>query len=96
MNRGVSWCWGKKCTSILIFWKKKNHKKTYFRLFDCSRRYSLFTYLPSVTKKKKEKIRGGGEGHFLYYHGLFLDNTLGFETAKRLLKYLKNRYTGEQ
>ena len=87
---------GEKVYFYINILKEKNHKKTYFRLFDCSRRYSLFTYLPSVTKKKKEKIRGGGEGHFLYYHGLFLDNTLGFETAKRLLKYLKNRYTGEQ
>ena len=89
---------GEKVYFYINILKEKNHKKTYFRLFDCSRRYSLFTYLPSVTKKKdkKKKIRGGGEGHFLYYHGLFLDNTLGFETAKRLLKYLKNRYTGEQ
>ena len=92
---------GEKVYFYINILKEKNHKKTYFRLFDCSRRYSRFTYLPSVTKKKKKKkkkkIRGGaGEGHFLYYHGLFLDNTLGFETAKRLLKYLKNRYTGEQ
>ena len=91
---------GEKVYFYINILKEKNHKKTYFRLFDCSRRYSLFTYLPSVTKKKKEKkeknSRGGGEGHFLYYHGLFLDNTLGFETAKMLLKYLKNRYTGEQ
>ena len=90
---------GEKVYFYINILKEKNHKKTYFRLFDCSRRYSLFTYLPSVTKKKEKKeknSRGGGEGHFLYYHGLFLDNTLGFETAKRLLKYLKNRYTGEQ
>ena len=89
---------GEKVYFYINILKEKNHKKTYFRLFDCSRRYSLFTYLPSVTKKKKKKTKKirGGEGHFLYYHGLFLDNTLGFETAKRLLEYLKNRYTGEQ
>ena len=62
----------------------------------------MFTSLPSVTKKKEKKIRvlgggwGWGEGHFLYYHGLFLDNTLGFETAERLLKYLKGSNTWEQ
>ena len=45
---------------------------------------------------------GEGEGlytgycQFVYYHGLFLDNTLGFETAERLLKYLKDSNTWEQ
>ena len=55
---------GEKVYFYINILKEKNHKKTYFRLFDCSRRYSLFTYLPSVTKKKKEKneknSRGGG------------------------------------
>lgn len=53
-------------------------------------------------KKKKIEWRGEGKGlykgyrHFLYYHGLFLDNTLSFETAERLLKYLKDSNTWEQ
>ena len=53
---------GEKVYFYINILKEKNHKKTYFRLFDCSRRYSLFTYLPSVKKKKKKKIRGGGGG----------------------------------
>ena len=60
---------GEKVYFYINILKEKNHKKTYFRLFDCSRRYSLFTYLPSVTKKKKEKkekIRGGG-GRVTFY-----------------------------
>ena len=62
---------GEKVYFYINILKEKNHKKTYFRLFDCSRRYSLFTYLPSVQKKKKEKKEknsrgggGGGGGHF--------------------------------
>ena len=54
---------GEKVYFYINILKEKNHKKTYFRLFDCSRRYSLFTYLPSVTKKKEKNeknSRGGG------------------------------------
>ena len=104
MNRGVSWCWRRKCFSI--FWKvKRIIKKTDFRLFKCTRRYSQFT-LSSQLKNRREGgggAGGGGKGclyagyrRFLYYHGLFLDNMIGFETAERLLQYLKDSNTWEQ
>ena len=81
---------------------KNNKKKTDFRLFNCTRRYSQFT-LSSQLKNRREGGGGGGKGclyagyrRFLYYHGLFLDNMIGFETAERLLQYLKDSNTWEQ